>query len=321
MSARWCGLAARAYPASRRDEVRATLLDARDAGALRTVDLLDVVGHGLAYRLRRWPRGESARQWADAAAVACVGLVTFFGAAAVGLVLRFVLTTMRWDVPHYGPRVRTGVFFVCGAGLATLVAVWTGRRRAARWLAGAVAVAAVVVGALAYGSGTWRPPSPGYVAILGVGGAGALVAILATDVVRRSATVVRGPVWGVVGIVTGAIAVGIVVSGGNRLPGTTEVLLVTYAVSAGVLLVLALPFWGVAPRLFAGAALVAAPAGPIAVLVVSGEYAVSGRAVPYAPVVAVVAAALPLLAGWAALRRLRRLGADRVEAGAGTVEP
>ncbi|HEU0129856.1 MAG TPA: hypothetical protein VFQ85_02555 [Mycobacteriales bacterium] len=305
---RWCALAARAYPSpERRAEVLATLLDANDGRRRpRPGDLFDVVRHGLAARLRAWPASEPAARWADAAAVAAVGALTILAAIAAGTALRLASVTLRHGLPQYGPRTIAGAAVAAAAGVALLAAVYAGRVRLARRLAVLGAVAGGGAVAVAFVTDAWRPPAPSFAAVLVLAASGLLALLLGTDVVARSARVMPARAWWRVAALALAVAVGIGEQAASVTwpynPRHTEIALVTYAAVSGLLLLLSLPLWAFAPKVVAGAALLATPAAPVGLLVVSTEWRVTGRGTGATPLLAAGVALATLVLARTALR-------------------
>jgi hypothetical protein len=306
---RRCRALLRAYPgefrAERGDEVLATMLDA-NAGrrAPRPGDVLDVVAHGLALRVRM-----ALPLWGDSAAIALVGALTIGVALGVALVARFLLAGRHRYIAHHDPVLVLRTMVVGPVGVAALVAVYAGRQRLARWLGllTALGVAGAVAGAVADGGlGRADPVRVGAVA---AGAVVLLAALLLTRSVERATALVPRGVWPATAAVSTGVALTVVtidVSAGAVLR-LTEVVMVGYASCAGVLLLLALACWTARPRLTAAAALLCVPAGPAVVLVVWREIAPYGRAVPYAVPLAVAAVLVPLAIGQAALRHARPL--------------
>jgi hypothetical protein len=270
---RRCRALLRAYPAAfraeRGDEVLATLLDANEGRrAPRLGDALDVVGHGLATRVRRWPGSAAAALWADAAAVALVAALTVVVAFGIALLVRWGAVLRHTDIPNYETRHIVLAHLLGATGVATLGAVYAARERLARRLVAATAAGTVALGTYVYVGVIGADDRRGWPYVLGaaIGGGLLVAAVSRTDAVARAAVVPRAA-WGVTFTVTTAVALGAArLDLAIRTLRAPELLALTYAVAAPLLLVLALPFRRREPRLAAAAALLCLAATPVATI-------------------------------------------------------
>ncbi|HVF04470.1 MAG TPA: hypothetical protein VNA20_06505 [Frankiaceae bacterium] len=285
---RRCRWVARAYPGgARRVEVAATLADANDGRrAPRLADAFDVVWHGLVARLRGGTPSRRFGVWGDAAAVAVVQALVLQAATAAVLATRvYEKPASEYPLYPYRPGFgRGGPLFYSHAeayvavvaavlGVAAAVLACRGRvlgARVATATAGLGVAAAVAASRLTGNEYTFGSFAARVAAGLSVALA---VCVVVTPAVARAAAVVPSWWWRVSAGLAAAIALAAMLwdpylVGGGR----ATVLLASYAMQAGALLVVSAPLALRAPAVSGAAVLLATGALALLARVVDGSH-------------------------------------------------
>lgn len=277
---RWCARVAAAYPEGpRRAEVATTLVD---AGAGRRVprvgDALDVLRHGLVARVASPAPGTRYGAWGDVVSVA-VALGLLVHAVTAAAVVWHAFAVPR-DAPAPEALAWTGAYTrisfqdwreAVAATVAAVVAVAAvgalarGRVRAAR----ALTVLAALGGLAIYVTERALEEHLTYTSWAGRAAvvAGLVVALAAvfTSALARAVRVVPRWWWAPATVACAGAAATAVAFGPHPLGrGRAAVLLTAFVYEAGVLLLVAAPLAGRAPRVLGGAVLAGVPVLPVA---------------------------------------------------------
>ncbi|HWL37046.1 MAG TPA: hypothetical protein VNQ77_12730 [Frankiaceae bacterium] len=275
---RRCRLAARAYPEGpRAAEVVATLMDSNEGRrGPRPGDVLDVLRHGVAARLRSTAPGTRLGGLGDALSAMVVTLAVMQAATAVAVTARGA-AAFDWSQGEWAYRYPYGISFFAGrwealaaigAAAVAVVAVTAmcfGRVRVARVLVALTAAAGFGAIALTRALGqVWSFRSHAGIGAV-FAGVVVLAGVLFTTAVARASRVVPAWWWGMCALLCGLVATAALQVAPTGYGWRLSVVSASYAMQPAVLVLFALPLLRSYPYTAAGAALVGVlviPFGP-----------------------------------------------------------